>query len=179
MLKNYVKVFLFISSYTPLFCILLIKDLNFAAFSPTRPFIHPTVAFSLLAGLIVANLLLWRLFRTIKRMQRKSLQITAVESRNAEALNYLATYVIPFLGVDLGSAQDLMALLLVFAVMAVLYIRSNLLHTNPVLSGLGFYIFEVSLTNGDRVVLITRKRVKPSTTAKVVHFSDNVYLEGE
>ncbi|HLO02593.1 MAG TPA: anti-phage protein KwaA [Symbiobacteriaceae bacterium] len=179
MLRKYVKIFLFISSYTPLFLILLIKDLNVAPTCLTDVFLHPAVAVSMLVGLGAANFLLWRLFRTVKRLQRKSLQVAEVESRNAEALNYLATYVIPFLGIDLGSVRDIISILLVFVVMATLYIRSNLLHTNPVLSQLGFHIYEVSVSGGDRVVLITRSRVKPGTTVKVVHFSDNVYLEGE
>jgi hypothetical protein len=77
---------------------------------------------------------------------------------------------LPFLAVDFKNVSDVVSLGIVFAVIGLLYVNSNLIHTNPLLNLARYQIFEVQEAEGKTTALITRRsyacRPLPSATVE-------------
>ena len=169
-MRLWVRWVLFGSSYTPFFLILLIRDQCKT----------PVLSWTLAAIVVISNLVLVSLlFRNTKMNADRNGTVKTVESKSGDALNYIVTYVIPFL--DLKPEEDLVPLLILMAVVGILYVNSNLLYTNPMLSFCGFRVYEVTLADPDQdqpLILMTRKG-RPAIKASVrgVLLTEDLYQE--
>ena len=70
---------------------------------------------------------------------------------------YIATYLIPFFGVDLGTTDDIVVLGGFLLVLMIVYVNSSMLFVNPVLSLVGYHWFEVDDPDGHVYALLTRR----------------------
>jgi|CXWL01.1.fsa_nt_gi hypothetical protein len=172
-MRGWVKWVLFFNSYTPFFLILLLRDRG------RTPWLG-----MLAAGLIVlSNLILAVLLSRAARVNvDRSGTLLSRESKTGDALNYTVTYIIPFLEFDL--TEDLLPLVVLMAVVGVLYVNSNLLYTNPMLSAFGYRVFEVTVERSkgepaDKFLLLTRRRPPPPLggTLRAVFLTDELYRE--
>lgn len=81
--------------------------------------------------------------------------VTSIQPKGPEAMAYIVTYVIPFLGLDLsGTAAQLSILKLL--VMGLVYVRSNL-YVNSLLSAAGLQVFEITAADNIPKVLFARR----------------------
>ena len=69
-----------------------------------------------------------------RRLSPTTVETTSVQPKSGEVMSYVVTYLIPFLDFDLGKTEDMVALLILLVVLAVIYINSNMVTVNPVLS---------------------------------------------
>ncbi len=159
---------LFLSSYAPLMLIFAIRD-------PLK-FRFSRHVFLVLA--ISSLVLLWLFLRSGRRLAAHSIAVQSAQVRDAEAMSYIVTYFLPFLGISGDNWADAIALLLVYAVVAIIYVNSNLIYINPVLNLVGYRLFEVASTNGKVSALITRRDyIPPGTELNVVSLGNYVLLE--
>lgn len=169
-MRRLVKWLLFGNSYTPLFVILLLKDFN-------QGFRTPWFSYTLLIIVILSNLTLIFLLKESKRLEPEPYVVSKVVTRNSESLNYIVTYIIPFLSFDLSSTVDILSLLILLLVMALIYVNSDLLYTNPMLSIIGYRIFQVQTDTEDTMIFISKKERTNRKKIKGVHLTDDIYLE--
>ncbi len=54
--------------------------------------------------------------------------------RDGDVMSYIVTYLLPFLAVKLNDPTDLISIGIVFIVIGLLYVNSNMIHTNPVIN---------------------------------------------
>lgn len=159
---------LFFSSYIPLFVIFAVRYWNQ----------HRAVsagAGSLAVLSAVALILYWS---QASKYQASHETFVSVDARNGDAMAYVVTYIIPFLAVDAGARIDQISLLVLFGTLGVVYVNSNLIHFNPLLSLVGYQIFEVRTADGvPRVLLTRRSYVRPGDPLKVVTLGDYLMLE--
>ena len=80
-----------------------------------------------------------------------------VDPRSSEAVAYIVTYLIPFLSLDTIGLRQAASLILLVVVIGVLYVRSSLIHVNPILNILGYHIFEILSADGKVNALITKR----------------------
>jgi len=159
---------LFLSSYTPLFVIFAIRY-----WEDERTIAVVAIAVGVLG---VAGLLTYE--RQARRLAGQFERIDNVESRTGDAMAYIVTYIIPFLDVDTGSRADLIALVVLFIVLGVLYVNSNLIYFNPLLNFMGYHIFEVSGADKlPRMMLTKRHYVRPGENIEVATLGDYLWLE--
>jgi hypothetical protein len=117
-------------------------------------------------------------FAKAKRNVAIPIKAVSIVSKDGEAMSYIVTYILPFLEVDLGNVNDSLALVLVFFVIAILYVSSNLIHTNPVLNLSGYHIFEIEDESGKASTLISKRSYfSPNSSLNVVTLGDYVVLE--
>ena len=159
---------LFLSSYSPLFLIFAARH-----WTTDRPFALVTLALALVG---VAGLLAY--WTQVRRIAPHFVTVAAVESRTGDAMAYIVTYVIPFLSLDVNSRGDQVALTIFFLALGVLYVRSNLIHMNPLLN-LRYTIHIVDLDGGpDGQVLLTRgDAVRPGARLRVSSLGQCLLLE--
>lgn len=164
MLRRYVKIILFLSSYIPLFLIIIIRNYE------------NLYLIMFFGSLIVASSIL--LILTIRQAGRVSgiyMKIDRIENLNMASLAYLGSYVIPFLATELLEIRDVLSFGVLLGIIAVIYVRSDLIYLNPMLNILGFNLYKV-YSEGSSVVMITKKRIKHADTEIVLPLAENVYL---
>jgi hypothetical protein len=129
-----------------------------------------------LAILSVFALLLF--LRYAFRLQSAPVLVTSVKSRDGDVMSYIVTYLLPFLAIKLNDMMDVSSLGLLLTVVGVLYVNSNLIHTNPILSIMGYHLFEIE--DGDKkttTLICKRAYVKVNSEIDVVSVGDYVLLE--
>jgi hypothetical protein len=155
MLPKRVRFTLFLTSFLPLFSLIILRQV-----AANRAFLHRAElssqsiivffkAFGLSAVLTILALFgLWSLGVTMRNLRMASAQgfpvsVVTVSNRNAESISYIGTYIIPFLFEDYSSLFSLAAFVILFGVIYCIYVNSTLILINPVLS-IWYSLYEVA-----------------------------------
>jgi len=159
---------LFFSSYSPLFLILAVRNLD-----------KTMIGSAILVGISLLSLLfLGRFMNSAKHQALFHVTVTRVESRDSEVMAYIVTYLIPFLGISVSDFVDAVSLSIMLGLIAVLYVRSNLIYINPILGLWGYRLFEVETENGKISALVCKRDyVKIGSHIAVVSPEDHILLE--
>jgi hypothetical protein len=159
---------LFLSSYAPLFGVFALLD-SFGRGWPTTICIFLAILGPFLAIVV---------FLAAKGLAPQALRVESTRARDGDALAYIATYLVPFAAITATTARERVALLLFILLIAVLYVRSELFYVNPLLTLVGYRLFQVSTPAGTSAVLLTRRRFLPSgISLSARRLSDYVYWE--
>jgi hypothetical protein len=84
-------------------------------------------------------------------------RLTNIQSKNEQVLGYMATYLLPYLGVSIEKWNEQIANLIIFTIICILYIKSDLIYINPTLMLLGYNIYEVTIDGNKKRILISKK----------------------
>jgi hypothetical protein len=162
------RLILFLSSYAPLFLILAIRS-----WVENRK-----LSIGLAVVALVSLVVLWAFVRQARTLAAQPISIASVVSRDGDAMSYIVTYLLPFLAVNFKEVRDVLSLAIVFFVIGLLYVNSNMIYTNPVLNIAGFHIFEVEDSDGKTTALICRRSyVRPGSELRAVSLGDYVLME--
>jgi hypothetical protein len=163
---------LFLGSYSPLFGICCVV---FWLESNTEYLAKYFLAITLLG--VFGTILFLSLN---KRINPEKIEFVEVKRKDTEILNYVVAYLIPFVAIAQGKEIDIkliVAFSLFFFFLMILYIRSNILWVNPLLSCFGYYMYEVRASNGKDFTLISKNRnIKPSEI-EVANVSNEILIE--
>lgn len=137
------RINLFISSYLPLYLLLIYK--GYSEWANAKPGeINQIVFLWFLAVLIIFSLIAigtiaYFCFKKTNRSEKIKGKFTTTGDN---VISYIMTYLIPMLSMELKDTTSILINLSIFLIIGVLYVRNNLVYLNPVLSMLGFYVFE-------------------------------------
>lgn len=167
--NTFAKALMFASSYAPLLVIFwLLNSFN----STWLGILCLVVAAAGCIGLVLV-------MATSARISPVSTTLQDVRERDSDALSYVVTYLVPFVGATAETTRERVAYLLLFAVLAILYIRASLFYVNPLLNLSGYHLHEAT-RSGRVVVLISRHRVVGTTVETMVReISREVLLEAK
>jgi hypothetical protein len=162
------RVILFLSSYAPLFLIIAMRgwgDNHYLAGG--------------LAVLAVLSVVVLFIFLTAaQKLAADKIKIDSVVSRDGDVMSYIVTYLLPFLGVKLSDTTDAASLGVVLLVIAILYVNSNMIYTNPVLNIAGYHVFEIQDDGGKTTALLCKRTyVRTGSEISVISVGDYVLLE--
>ncbi|MBL3647443.1 hypothetical protein [Bacillus sp. RHFS10] len=154
MINRVFRYMLFLSSYLPLFIILFLMNIN-------------NLLLCLFIWLIVTVTLLtlkMYLDKPLKATPNFPIKLDKVNSKGSEALNYIVTYIIPFISFNSNITNSdgdfniptIFAFLVLFLVIGYLYMHNNLYHINPILS-LFYDINIVKDENGENLIVVSEK----------------------
>lgn len=159
---------LFLSSFSPLF---VVFGLLHSFGDGWRSFVCYVVAGASVGFLLLA-LYIWRKLGTTE------VHVARARHRDADAIAYVATYVVPFATLGVDTRESRVALLLFLGLVALLYVRAHLFYVNPILTVIGFRLYEVETASGRiMLVLSRRKYLSLNSTIDVRTLSDYIFLE--
>jgi hypothetical protein len=134
------------------------------------------VGVAIVAVLSVAVLFVF--LRIAQKLAADKISVNSVVSRDGDAMSYIVTYLLPFLAVKLNDVTDAGSLGVVLLVIAVLYVNSNMIYTNPVLNIVGYHIFEIHDADGKPTALICKRAyIRTGSELNVISVGDYVLLE--
>lgn len=162
-----IRLLLFLSSYFPLSLIFFVLYLSRNRWI--------AVGILLLGNLGLAGMAVY--LRAVQQLGLVTIKVDEIERKDAEAMAYIVTYIIPFLSIPFTGWQEGFALGIFFVVLGILYVNSNMIHINPMLNLAGFHLYEIRLENGGSHALITRRRIIRGEGLSVVKLGDDIFLE--
>lgn len=166
-----IRLRLFMSSYAPLFAVAAIRFDS----------VGLRVSFALIA-LFSFLALLTLVSTTRRRVASREVVPTSVRDLGSEVSAYIATYLLPFVAVDRPDATDLAAYALVFVVLGIVFVNSDMIGVNPVLYMLGFKIYGVEGVRIDRTgahqeaFLVSARPVRSGMSVHVADLADGVLI---
>ena len=198
-LRTGFKILLFFSAYTPLFVLLLLKLCSqisqwfqkLPSDNPIQPifFLFPSmteliVFLALVAIIILPNVVLWIIIsETRKTNNPLPVKISQIKEMNHIYIGYLMSYVIPFLSFNFTDLFDIAAIFLLLALVCFIYINSNLLYVNVMLSIFRYNLFKITDSEDNEYRLITKnKNLGRNDDLRIASISDSsekFYLEIE
>jgi hypothetical protein len=165
MLRLPIKVLLFLSSYIPLFLLLIVRNHEHVIFS------LGLAVFSIIVGTLVF-LVLGRVL-TFGGDYKK---LEDVEDANKVNLEYFVAYIIPFLTQDFLHLEELLSFGIVFFIIGVIYIKSDLTYVNPILALARYNVFRVKIDGKEQFIITRKKKSELQNTEEVIELGDNVLL---
>jgi hypothetical protein len=182
-MKKTIQILLFIISYIPLYLILSIQNINGEYLSNEGLFIgfkqmlyNNKVSLFLLCFSFFSIISYFILYKIILKSAATKITITKKIEDNEEHLSYLVTYILPFTGLNFSTLQSIVATIVLFSVLGSIYIRTNLILTNPTLILFGFIISKVETTDGKNVFLIHKKTIKEKENCNCVQLTGKIYI---
>ncbi|CAH6852307.1 conserved membrane hypothetical protein [Vibrio chagasii] len=149
---------IFISGYTPLFLIMIIKDIKKVVwfehtfesavwgFSKLKipywfEFKNIEIVLALLLLSVASLVLLSYVLRNVTK-RPFVINVISAKSRSSEVVNYTIPYMISFVAFDLSKWQDIVSLFLFLSVLCLLSVRSQSVFINPILAALGYGLYD-------------------------------------
>lgn len=158
------KLVLFITSYSPLFILIAVKQIcdniqilcwggiSLATIETflTKCWLSVALIIVSILGFLGCKVLFSNLKKDVKNGDNVTL--INISNRNSESIGYIVTYIIPFMFQGFNTAYELFAMLFLLFIIYHIYINSNLLLVNPFLSFFKYSIFEIEYEeqNGKR-----------------------------
>lgn len=180
---------LFITSYTPLFLIIIIKVIaknsDFLYWGGFNWYSFQTFLskFGLVTGATLIILLSFLIVKlTLMNLEASIdngflVRVNNVNNKSSEIISYIATYIIPFV-YDANEPLDFLIMFLLIAIIFAIYINSPLLIVNPIL-GLKYGIYEVTfMQNGaskSAIVLSKDKYLLEGNIIKLLSIGHKIY----
>lgn len=183
---------LFITSYIPLFALIIFKQVsenvgyfNWGGFNQYSVVIFLTkFGFSAflsvvsIFSLIGCKLLFSNLKKNIKNGD--NIILKDVKNRNSESIGYIATYIIPFIFQNFSSWYEIFAFIFLMVIIYRIYINSNLLLINPLLS-FKYSIFEIEYEEqgGKRrngLIIINEKNLVEDSIIKIYSIGHKLFF---
>jgi hypothetical protein len=174
-MRLWVKIGLFLSAYLPLFFILMVIN-------------WPNLLTTVVCGIVALYSFVWFLIIWyFEKSTSESFRIIKIEDRTKDSLTYLVPYIISFMTINVSDLKCVISLGILFLILFKVYINSDLLVVNPLLSFLNFKIYsaevrkEIAGSEGTTniITLITRNSIKPGDNILVWDMWENVVLERE
>ena len=145
-LRTVSKLLLFLTSYSPLFVCIIVRQLYY-----NRSFLHfvgfdkidilcllQKFGLSIFLGflLVFVTLLTIIFIKNLRSISKNGNNVTvkSISNKNAESIGYIATYIIPFLFQSFDELGDIIPLLILLIIIYRIYVTSSLLLVNPVLN---------------------------------------------
>ena len=168
------KICVYISSYIPLYFLILVKELVEIANGNLTFNITNTVMLFINLALIIIGLV--GVLFTYKKEQY--LEVEVVEIKNLTCQNFLPyfpLFVLFALAFDLEFISMSVVYLLILAMVGVVYVRNDLFHVNPFLNIIGFSSYEVAIKSGEinkKIHIFSNKKVSPGKA-----FANSIFLK--
>jgi len=149
---NIHKWILFISSYIPLYILLIIKDLvsrveKYGIGCIKRFYVIDSINDIMIIILLLISVISFVYLKVMLNGVKGKTFILVDEVKDETSsnfLNYISMYLISCIGLTIATFTDVVTLVLVMSIIGYIYVRSNLLYINPIINVCNYNIYSLS-----------------------------------
>lgn len=173
-LRPLVSLVLFLSAYSPLMAILVVKDLDFShKFFLKSPIFSCALLFLAIASAITT-------LAAVKKVSN-GLPVTVIKAANksGDMFGYTIPYMLSFIRIDLGDWQIMVSLLMLLVVLFIMAYRTQTVLVNPVLAIAGYLLIDCTFKrNGkeSQAMVVTRTPIDAGDTLRLERLSHYLYI---
>ena len=174
-LRPWASLLLFLSSYSPLILILIIKDYD--PISPNWLPRNPVICGFLLFVAIASSAAILHSMREISG--GLPVVVTKAANKSGDMFWYTIPYMLSFLKVDLGDWQTITGLLILLSILLVMVYRTQTVFVNPILAIAGYMLIDTTFKRGDHEVqamVVTRAPLLIGKTYQMERLSHYLYV---
>ncbi len=102
--------------------------------------------------------------------------IKTIENISNNHLSFLATYILPFVTFDFKDCRNWIILVFMLIIIGVIYVQTNFFYTNPTLSLFGVFVYYITFDGSEKIIAISRGRLKPNDIVERRHIDENIYF---
>lgn len=197
-LKRFALLSLFITSYIPLFAIVVLKQLNDGLeYLYWGGFNNDAIAcflkhFGMSAVLLVLSVLgivgTIVLFHNLKTNlpNGSAVKVKKINNRNSEAIGYIATYIVPFFASDFSAWFECVVFAVIMILIYTIYTNSSMILINPLLS-IWYSLLEIEYTivgdssegTHDALIITSTKDFKENINYQIYQIGFKLYYGKE
>lgn len=174
-LRPWASLLLFLSAYSPLLIILIIKD--YAPVNTTWLPHHPIVCGILLFTAISSSIAVLFSVREIKG--GLPVLVTKASNKSGDMFGYTIPYMLSFLRVDLGDWQTIVSLSIFLSILFIMAYRTQTVFVNPILALAGYMLIDCTFKRGDREIqamVVTHTPLVIGKTYQMERLSHYLYI---
>ena len=117
--------------------------------------------------------------RRIQGTQLGPISIDSVENINNDIMTFVGSYFLPLVSFSIAEKwQHFVVLIILFIIIGVIYIKSDIYFTNPTLSMLGYRVYRVKgqyLGEDVEKIIIIQSKLKKNDKISYIPIDDNTY----
>lgn len=174
-LRPWASLLLFLSAYSPLILILIIKDYD--PISPDWLPRNPVLGGFLLFVAIASSIAILRSMKEISG--GLPVVVTKAANKSGDMFGYTIPYMLSFLKVDLGDWQTITGLLIFLSILFVMAYRTQTVFVNPILALAGYMLIDATFKRGDyemQAMVVTRAPLLIGKTYQMERLSHYLYV---
>lgn len=182
-MRKIIQILLFIISYIPLYVILFIQNINDDYLSKEGLFIgvkqlcyNNRISLILLCFIFFSILLYITLYKIIIKSATIKITVKNKIEDNDGHLSYLVTYILPFIGFNFDKWQSIIVSIVIFCILGSIYIKTNLILTNPTLMLFNFQISKIETKDTKDIILIHKGIIRKESDYNCIHLINNIYI---
>jgi len=174
-LRPWISLILFLSSYSPLMVILIIKD-----YDTNNPGLlprHPIFSGILLVIAVSSSLAILCAIREID--SGLTVKIIKASNKSSDMFGYTIPYMLSFMKINLEDWQTAASLILLLSVMFIIAYRTQTVFVNPILALAGYMLIDCSFKRGEeesQAMVVTRKPLSIGDTCRMERLSHYLYV---
>lgn len=173
-LRPLVSLTLFLSAYSPLMLILVVKNIDLNA---RYLFGDPLISGILMLVAIASS---WMTLSTVKEVDGGLLvEVTKAANKSGDMFGYTIPYMLSFMRIDFGDWQTLISLLLFMSVLFVMAYRTQTVFINPVLAVAGYMLIDCTFKRDSKetqAMVVTREPIAIGDTIRIDQLSHYLYI---
>lgn len=175
------RILSYTASYFPLYILLIISNYNvFWGLDKLKQIAKfdkkPISIFILILVVLVLISFLFQILVSKMRITEKH-KFKTMKRHDDKILNYVVTYIVPMLSINVSNASTLISNLGLFVLFGFLYVKNSLVHLNPMLLIFGYNVY----VDEDDVIVISNYTLyqlngKAGERIYARRLSENIYL---
>lgn len=174
-LRPWASLVLFLSAYSPLMLILIIKDYDATNLGLLPQ--NPVFSGILLLIAVFSSLAVLRSVREIDG--GLTVTVTKASNKSGDMFGYTIPYMLSFMKVNLGDWQIIVSLALFLAILFIMAYRSQTVFVNPILALAGYMLIDCTFKRGDKEIqamVVTRQPLAVGDTCRMERLSHYLYV---
>ena len=174
-LRPWASFVLFLSAYSPLLLILIVKD-----YDPAIPSLlprNPAVSALLLLAAIASCVAVLKAVDEVRG--GLNVAVTKASNKSGDMFGYTVPYMLSFLKVDLSDWQTLFSLAIFMAILFVMAYRTQTVFINPILALAGYMLIDCTFKRGEsevQAMVVTRIPIVIGKTYQMERMSHYLYV---
>ena len=174
-LRPWASLVLFLSAYSPLMLILVIKD-----YDATCPGLLPQNPLFSGILLLIAVFSSLAVLRSVSEIDGGlTVTVTKASNKSGDMFGYTIPYMISFMRVDLGDWQVIVSLALFLAILFIMAYRTQTVFVNPILALAGYMLLDCTFKRDDKEIqamVVTRQPLAVGDTCRMERMSHYLYV---
>lgn len=174
-LRPWASLVLFLSAYSPLMLILIIKDYD--ATNPGWLPQNPVFSGILFLVAVFSSLAVLRSVEAIDG--GLVVTVTKASNKSGDMFGYTIPYMLSFMKVDLGDWQIIVSLALFLAILFIMAYRTQTVFVNPILAIAGYMLIDCTFKRGEKetqAMVVTRQPLAVGNTCRMERLSHYLYV---
>ena len=160
MFTRFAKTIFGLLAYSPLFIILLIKNM------PLKKGI--ILGLSIFFGILIIS---WIILKTVDGLSGEPINLKIDRDINEQYVGFIVTYIVPFIG-KVETLNDMVSMSILIIVIFALYLSTSLFAVNPVLKLIFGYNLYLCMINGKESILLSKEILKRNEEIRMAYRVD-------